>query len=108
MSFRALKSLKTWDEDSAAMAEVEKAMTEAAGGEDAARKLRLQGSDLVVFADNAAYAMNPRISRPAPEFAKFDLAFWSPKPAETRAAAAAAKPGSAKQPASAKKEEPKN
>jgi hypothetical protein len=60
----------------------------------------------VVVADNAVYAMNPKISRPAPEFAKYDLAFWAPKAAETRTAAAS-KPGASKQPASVKKEAPK-
>ena len=104
--FRPLKSLKTWDDDYAAMAGTEKAMTEAYGGEEAARKVRLQGADLVVVADNAVYAMNPKISRPAPEFAKYDLAFWTPKAAETRTAAAP-KPGASKQPASVKKEAPK-
>jgi hypothetical protein len=106
VSFRPLKTLKTWDDDYAAMAGTEKAMTDAYGGEEAARKVRLQGADLVVVADNAVYAMNPKISRPAPEFAKYDLAFWAPKAAETRTAAAA-KPGASKQPASVKKEAPK-
>jgi hypothetical protein len=104
--FRPLKSLKTWDDDYAAMAGTEKAMTDAYGGEEAARKVRLQGADLVVVADNAVYAMNPKISRPAPEFAKYDLAFWAPKAAETRTAAAP-KPGASKQPASVKTEAPK-
>ena len=103
--FRALKSLKTWDDDQAAMAESQKAMTEAYGGEEAARKVRLQGADLVISSDNAVYALNPTISRPSPEFAKYDLAFWTPKPADTRTAAA--KPGATKQPASAKKDAPK-
>ena len=103
--FRPLKSLKTWDDEQAAMAESQKAMTEAYGGEDAARKVRLQGADVVLVSDNAVYAMNPKISRPSPEFAKYDVAFWTPKPAETRAAAT--KPGTAKQPASVKKEAPK-
>ncbi|HEU0109171.1 MAG TPA: hypothetical protein VFT38_23500 [Vicinamibacteria bacterium] len=106
VSFRPLKSLKTWDDDYAATAEAEKAMTEAYGGEEAARKVRLQGADLVMVSDNAVYAMNPKISRPAPEFANYDLAFWAPKAAETRTAAAA-KPGASKQPASVKKEAPK-
>jgi hypothetical protein len=104
--FRPLKSLKTWDDDYAATAAMEKAMTEAYGGEEAARKVRLQGADLVVVADNAVYAMNPKISRPSPEFAKYDVAFWTPKPADTRAAAAA-KPGASKQPAAVKQEAPK-
>ena len=104
--FRPLKSLKTWDDDYAATAGMEKAMTEAYGGEEAARKVRLQGGDLVVVADNAVYAMNPKISRPSPEFAKYDVAFWTPKPADTRSAAAA-KPGASKQPASVKQEAPK-
>lgn len=104
--FRPLKSLKTWDDDSAALAGMEKAMTEAYGGEEAARKVRLQGGDVVVVADNAVYAMNPKISRPGPEFAKYDVAFWTPKPADTRSAAAA-KPGASKQPASVKQETPK-
>jgi len=55
--------------------------------------------------DNAVYAMNPKISRPSPEFAKYDVAFWTPKPADTRTAAA--KPGATKQPASVKTEVPK-
>ena len=105
VTFRALKSLKTWDDDWAATAESQKAMTEAYGGEEAARKVRLQGADLVMSADSAAYALTPSISRPSPEFAKYDLAFWTPKPADTRTAAA--KPGATKQPASAKKDVPK-
>jgi len=104
--FRPLKSLKAWDDDYAAMGGTEKAMTEAYGGEEAARKVRLQGGDIVMSADNAVYAMNPKISRPSPEFAKYDVAFWTPKPAETRSAAAA-KPGATKQPASVKQEAPK-
>jgi hypothetical protein len=104
--FRPLKSLKTWDDDNAAMAGTEKAMTEAYGGEEAARKVRLQGGDIVMVADNAVYAMNPKISRPSPEFAKYDVAFWTPKPADTRSAAAT-KPGASKQPASVKQEAPK-
>ena len=104
--FRPLKSLKAWDDDYAAMGGTEKAMTEAYGGEEAARKVRLQGGDIVMSADNAVYAMNPKISRPSPEFAKYDVAFWTPKPAETRSAAAA-KPGTTKQPASVKQEAPK-
>jgi hypothetical protein len=104
--FRAIKSLKTWDDDFAATAEDQKAMTEAYGGEEAARKVRLQGSDLVVVADNAVYAMNPKISRPGPEFVKYDVAFWTPKATDTKTAAAA-KLGATKQPAAAKKEEPK-
>jgi hypothetical protein len=104
--FRPLKSLKTWDDDYAATAGMEKAMTEAYGGEEAARKVRLQGGDIVMSADNAVYAMNPKISRPGPEFAKYDVAFWAPKPADTRSAAAA-KPGTTKQPASVKQEAPK-
>jgi hypothetical protein len=104
--FRPLKSLKTWDDDYAAMAGTEKAMTDAYGGEEAARKVRLQGADLVVVADNAVYAMNPKISRPSAEFAKYDVAFWAPKAAETRTAAAP-KPGATKQAASVKKETPK-
>ncbi len=103
--FRPLKSLKPWDDDYAAMAGTEKAMTEAYGGEEAARKVRLQGGGIVMVADNAVYAMNPKISRPSPEFAKYDVAFWTPKPADTRSAAA--KPGATKQPASAKQEAPK-
>ena len=103
--FRGLKSLKTWDDDYAATAETEKAMTEAFGGEEAARKVRLQGADLVMVSDNAVYALNPTISRPSPEFAKYDVAFWAPKPADTRTAAA--KPGATKQPASVKKDAPK-
>jgi hypothetical protein len=105
LSFRPLKSLKTWDDDYAATAAMEKAMTEAYGGEEAARKVRLQGGDIVMVADNAVYAMNPKISRPSPEFAKYDVAFWTPKPADTRTAAA--KPGATKQPASVKTEAPK-
>jgi hypothetical protein len=101
--FRALKSLKTWDDEYAATAETEKAMTEAYGGEEAARKVRLQGADLVMVSDNAVYALNPTISRPSPEFAKYDLAFWTPKPLDTRTAA---RPGATKQPASVKKEAP--
>jgi hypothetical protein len=104
--FRGLKTLKTWDDEYATAAEMQKAMTEAYGGEEAARKVRLQGADLVMSADNAVYALNPTISRPSPEFAKYDVAFWTPKPADTRSAAAA-KPGASKQPASAKKEDPK-
>ena len=104
--FRPLKSLKTWDDDYAAMAVTEKAMTEAYGGEEAARKVRLQGGDIVMSSDNAVYAMNPKISRPSPEFAKYDVAFWTPKPADTRSASAA-KPGASKQPASVKQEAPK-
>jgi len=103
--FRALKSLKTFDDDFAAMSGVEKALVEAEGGEEAARKLRLAGADLVQVADPAIYAMNPKISRPGPEFAKYDVAFWTPKPAQTQTAAA--KPGAAKQPAAAKQEAPK-
>jgi hypothetical protein len=106
VTFRPLKSLKTWDDDYAAMAGMEKAMTDAYGGEEAARKVRLQGADLVVVADNAVYAMNPKISRPSAEFAKYDVAFWAPKAADTRTAAAP-KPGASKQPASVKKEAPK-
>jgi hypothetical protein len=104
--FRPLKSLKTWDDDYARMSEVEKAITEAAGGEEAARKLRLAGADVVLTADSAVYAMNPKISRPGPEFVKYDVAFWTPKPAETQTAAAAPKPGAAKQPASVKQQKP--
>jgi len=104
--FRPLKSLKTWDDEQAAMVESQKAMTEAYGGEEAARKVRLQGADVVLVSDNAVYAMNPKISRPSPEFAKYDVAFWTPKPADTRSAAAA-KPGASKQPASVKKGDPK-
>ena len=103
--FRALKSLKTFDDDIAAMSGIEKALVEAEGGEDAARKLRLAGADVVQFADPVIYAMNPKMSRPSAEFAKYDLAFWSPKPAETRTAAA--KAGATKQPAAVKKEAPK-
>jgi hypothetical protein len=103
--FRPLKSLKTWDDEYAATAESQKAMTEAYGGEEAARKVRLQGADLVMVADNAVYALNPKISRPSPEFAKYDVAFWAPKADDTRTAAA--KPGATKQPASTKKEAPK-
>src|SRR6202008_3406708 len=98
-----LKSLKTWDDDNAATPAMNAAMTEALGGEDAERKLRMQAADIVQSADNAVYAMNPKISRPGPEFANLDVAFWSPKTAETKTAAA--KPGSTKTPA-AKKEEP--
>ncbi|HEY8150672.1 MAG TPA: hypothetical protein VIK51_17325, partial [Vicinamibacteria bacterium] len=105
VTFRPLKSLKTWDDDYAATAAAEKAMTEAYGGEEAARKVRLQGADLVMVADNAVYAMNPKISRPSPEFAKYDVAFWAPKAVDTRTAAA--KPGASKQPASLKKDSPK-
>lgn len=101
--FRPLKSLKTWDDDYAQMSNVEKAITEAMGGEEAARKLRLTGADVVIAADNAVYAMNPKISRPGPEFVKYDVAFWTPKSAETRTADAATKPGAVKQPAVAKK-----
>jgi hypothetical protein len=105
--FRALRSLKEWDDDDAGRAAVNKALTEAYGGEEAARKVRLEGSDLVTVSDNAVYSMNPKISRPAPEFAKYDVAFWTPKAADTKTAAATAKPGATKQPASIKKEEPK-
>jgi hypothetical protein len=103
--FRALKSLKTWDDEAAAMSSVDKALTEAMGGEEAARKLRLTGADIVQSADTVLYAMNPKISRPGPEFAKYDVAFWNPK-TQTQTAAAA-KPGATKQPAAAKKEAPK-
>ena len=102
--FRALKSLKQWDDDEAGRPGVNKAMTEAYGGEEAARKIRLEGAELVTVSDNAVYSMSPKISRPAPEFAKHDVAFWAPKPTDTRTAAAAAKPGTTKQPASIKKE----
>ncbi len=106
--FRALKSLKTYDDDYAGLEQSQKAMTEAYGGEEAARKVRLQGADIVQVSDNAVYAMNPKISRPGPELVKYDVAFWTPKPAETRSAAAApAKTGAAKQPASAKQDAPK-
>jgi hypothetical protein len=104
--FRALKSLKEWDDDAAQMADVNKAMTEAYGGAEAAKKMRLEGADLVTVADSAVYAMNPKISRPGPEFVKYDVAFWTPKPAETQTAAAAPKPGAAKQPASVKQQKP--
>ena len=104
--FRPLKSLKTWDDDYATIAETEKAMTAAYGGEEAARKVRLQGADLVMSADNAVYAMNPKISRPSPEFAKYDVAFWTSKSTDTRTASAG-KPGASKQPASVKQEAPK-
>jgi hypothetical protein len=103
--FRALKSLKTWDDDAAAMSSVDKAITEAMGGDEAARKLRLTGADIVQSADTVLYAMNPKISRPGPEFAKYDVAFWNPK-TQTQTAAAA-KPGATKQPAAVKKEAPK-
>jgi hypothetical protein len=106
--FRPLKSLQVWDDDAAGNAAMQKAMTDAEGGEEAARKLRMTGADLVAASDTSAYAMNPKISRPGPEFAKFDLAFWSPKPAETRTAAAApAKAEASKPPAGVKKDAPK-
>ena len=100
--FRALKSLKSWDDDAAASEQMGKAMTEALGGAEAEKKLRMVDADVVAFAERAAYAMNPRISRPSPEFVKADVAFWSPKPAETKTAAA--KPGATKQTATTKKE----
>jgi hypothetical protein len=104
--FRALKTLKTFDDDMAAMSGVEKALVEAEGGEEAARKLRLTAADIVQFADPTVYAMNPKISRPAPAFAKYDVAFWTPKPAQIQTAAAV-KPGATKQPAAVKQEAPK-
>ena len=81
-------------------------MTAAYGGRGGGARVRLQGADLVMSADNAVYAMNPKISRPSPEFAKYDVAFWTPKPADTRSAAAT-KPGTTKQPASVKRRAPK-
>lgn len=103
--FRVMTTLKAFDEDITAMSGVEKALAEAEGGEEAARKLRLTAADVVQFADPAVYAMNPKMSRPAPAFAKYDVAFWTPKSAQAQTAAA--NPGSAKQPAAAKTNAPK-
>ena len=64
----------------------------------------MTGGDIVQSADTALYAMNPKISRPGPEFAKYDVAFWNPK---TQTQTAAAKPGATKQSAAVKKEAPK-
>jgi hypothetical protein len=106
LSFRALKSLKEWDDDAATLPQFDQAVTEALGGAEAEHKVTLAQADAIASMDRAAYAMNPKISRPAPEFAKYDVAFWAPKPLDTRTAAVA-KPGATKQPASAKKEAPK-
>ena len=107
VTFRPLKSLQEWDDEFAKTADMTKALTEAAGGEDAARKLRLTGADIVVVADTVVYAMSPKISRPAPEFAKFDSAFWTPKPDTRTGAVPPARPSAPKPPNAPKKEEPK-
>jgi hypothetical protein len=102
VSIRPLKSLKVWDDDFATPDQTQKALIATYGGEEAARKVRMLAADAIQVADSAVYALNPKISRPAPEFAKHDVAFWSPKPADTRTAAA--RPGTTKQPALVKQE----
>ncbi len=88
--FRPLRTLKTWDDEEQAREAMGKAIREAEGGEEAARKMRMTLADVVATSETSVYAMNPKMSRPAPAFAQADMAFWNPaKPAgETKALAA--------------------
>lgn len=85
--FTSYRSLKEMDDNFAKDAERQKAIDEALGGAVVVERRRQLISEIVADNVSALFAMNPKISRPAPQFAAADPDFWSPKPATAKALA---------------------
>jgi hypothetical protein len=81
VTFTLYRSFKELDEINAKMAERNKAIDEALGGEEVAKERRKQAREMMAEVSSALYALTPSISRPSPEFMAYDPDFWKPKPA---------------------------
>ena len=99
MSFTMNRSLAEWDEFGAKMAERNKAIDAALGGEAVVKERAKQASDIIADTYVALYALNPSISRPGPAFVAYDPDFWQPKPAAEAKALAAKKEKATPKPA---------
>ncbi len=101
LTFTTYRSLKEVDDGLARADADQKAMEAALGGPTVVERRRQLISEIVAEGQVNLYAMNPRMSRPAEQFAAADPDFWTPKPA----AGAGAKALAVKKETPAKKEE---
>ena len=101
LTFTTYRSLKEVDDGLARADADQKAMEAALGGPTVVERRRQLISEIVAEGQVNLYAMNPRMSRPAEQFAAADPDFWTPKPA----AGAGAKALAVKKETPAKKED---
>lgn len=79
MTFFAYRSLSEWDAFGRNMQARNKAIDEALGGEVVVKQRREMAEAIFAASQSNLYAFNPKISRPATQFAAADPDFWSPK-----------------------------
>ena len=91
MTFTMNRSLTEWDEFRAKMADRNKAIDAALGGEAVVKERSTRAGEIIADTYVALYALNPSISRPGPTFMAFDPDFWKPKAAEDAKALATKK-----------------
>lgn len=98
VTFNLYRSLKEWDEMTAKMAERNKAVDTALGGEEIVKQRRATAADIIAESNSTLFAVTPTISRPSAQFMAYDPDFWKPKPAAEAKALAAKKEKTAPNP----------
>jgi hypothetical protein len=91
LTLSSSRSLTEWDEFGAKLEERNKAIDAALGGDTVVKERRKKAAEMFADTYNSAYAMNPTISRPSPQFMAYDPDFWKPKAAAERKALASKK-----------------
>lgn len=81
VTFTMNRSLAEWDEFRAKMADRNKAIDAALGGESAVKERAKRAGEIIADTNVALYALNPSISRPGAAFVAYDPDFWKAKPA---------------------------
>lgn len=91
MTFTMNRSLAEWDEFRAKMADRNKAIDAALGGESVVKERAKRAGEIFADTSVALYALNPSISRPGPTFVAYDPDFWKPQASAAEGKALATK-----------------
>ena len=91
MTFTMNRSLAEWDEFRAKMADRNKAIDAALGGESVVKERSKRAGEIIADTYVALYALNPSISRPGPTFVAYDPDFWKPQASAAEVKALATK-----------------
>lgn len=84
VTFTVNRSLTEWDTFTKNIQARNKTIDEALGGDVVAAQRRDMAEQIIAESKSSLYAVNPKISRPSPQFAGYDPGFWSPKPAAAK------------------------
>ena len=91
VTFTMNRSLAEWDEFRAKMADRNKAIDAALGGESVVKERSKRAGEIIADTYAALYALNPSISRPGSAFVAYDPDFWQPQASAAEGKALATK-----------------